>query len=107
MLFQSQLNGYVKAWIDGDENYGYYTIDEIMKLVKGTGDHKLVTAVSNMLATASFYLWDVLEGTIRRTSTAQDTSDLMSKLKDQAFANRSTDFSGISFDLGTGQIIKN
>ena len=77
IIFQTTLNGYVKCWIDGSENYTYVTrekFEEFFDTSKSPLNLKLYAI--NCLKTTSMYFWNVDEEIIKRVTLQLQPSDI-------------------------------
>lgn len=86
ILFQTQFNGFVKCFIDGDEDVNYYSVSDFLDLAKQLKNQNVVASISEALTESSFFLWDVDGENVRRLSstTTQKESpmQILSKIKD-------------------------
>lgn len=110
ILFQSQLNGYVKCWIDGSEDPEYMLEEEFKDLVRKAYNDDFIYKILDCISTTSIFLWDVMKKTIYRPTPIIDHSTIAKK----AFEERdsleksnqldSNPLSGVSYNHTTGRI---
>ena len=81
IVFQTTFTGYVKCWMDGNENYKYFTVDEFLNLfTKSNSPSSLRVEASKCIDTSSIYMWDVENSTIRRLNPSTDRPSLRSEI---------------------------
>lgn len=80
IIFQSQFNGFVKCFIDGSESATFYSNADFLDLVKQVQDSSLISNVREALSTASFYLWDVSNSTVKRLRAFSSASSLVEEM---------------------------
>lgn len=72
VIFQSQLNGYIKCWMDGKESWDYYSVDEIFDLLEKLDDsYKIKLSLAEAFSQTSFFLWDVDANKVTRLQANQ------------------------------------
>jgi len=60
ILFQSNLNNFVKCWYDGAEDYDYLHRSDFVDLFEKIGStYAQLTCLNKYLDTTSLYVWDV------------------------------------------------
>ena len=67
----------VKVWLDGDENYQFFSIEDFVDLGKSTG---MIIALREACRDYSFFIWDVAEKSITRTRFTQPPDSLRKEL---------------------------
>jgi len=73
IIFQSNLNNFVKCWFDGNEYYDYMNIDDFLNLffkINSTND--LIVQAQNCLNTTGIYLWDINNKKIKQLYNNND-----------------------------------
>lgn len=85
IVFQTQFNGFVKCFLDGDENYTLYTFEELINIASSIDDLNIIPKLKESLAESSFFLWDITSSTIERLSPsfANDKSTLLQMMNNQ------------------------
>ena len=77
VVFQSQFNGLVKCWIDGSEDWTYYSVEEFMNFASKEGStYQLRQTLKNCLSESSFFIWIVEEDVVKRLSPHTEPSDI-------------------------------
>ena len=67
VLFQTTFTGFVKCWIDGSENYTYFTVKDFINLFEKIGaPFEVIYKVKDCLDTSCIYLWDVSNSSIKQ-----------------------------------------
>lgn len=67
VLFQTTFTGYVKCWIDGSENYKYFSTKDFIGLFEKIGaPFEVIYKVRNCLDTSCVYLWDVANSSVKQ-----------------------------------------
>lgn len=67
IIFQSNFRGYVKCWMDGSDDYSFYSENDFLDLFdKIDSDPNLIFKAKDCLCTTGLYLWDISSGTIKR-----------------------------------------
>ncbi len=74
IVFQSNLRGYIKCWMDGSEDYTYFSEEDFIGLFEKAGSINLRSSVLDCISTTGIYLWDVSGGRIRRLSNIYERS---------------------------------
>lgn len=81
IIFQSNLNGYVKCWLDGSESYTYYVDDDFIGLFeKINSDKSLIYKALDCLNTTGIYLWDIDKGKINRLTNKYEAPSLTQEI---------------------------
>lgn len=66
MVFQpNPAKNRIKAWLDGEEAYTFYTRDQLLDLVP----IPLMPTMKEAMNETSLFLWDVMESQVRRLSS--------------------------------------
>lgn len=110
IMFQSQLNGYIKCWIDGSDYPDMMTSDEFKLLVKKVNNDDLYFLILDCINTTSIYLWDVMKSTVRRMSPSVSESELANMISEakKNYIRHNDDIKnplfGIYYDQSTGTI---
>lgn len=66
MIFQSQLNGYIKCYIDGDDSYVLYSVSDFLDLASKLRSESLNNLLKDCISTTSFFVWDVMNSSVKR-----------------------------------------
>lgn len=60
ILFQSNLNNFVKCWYDGSDEYDYIYRSDFIKLFEKVGsNYAQLTTLNKYLDSTNLYVWDV------------------------------------------------
>lgn len=77
IIFQTTLNGYVKCWIDGSENYTFLTLDKFKELFDTSNSPlELKIYALKCLNTTSMFYWDIDNEIIKRVTLQVQPSDI-------------------------------
>lgn len=76
IIYQSQLNGYVKCFIDGSEDPTFFSIEDFLHLGESITDSHFQYALGESVYTTSFYIWDVQNFSIKRLQPSFEPSYL-------------------------------
>lgn len=69
IIFQTTFTGYVRCWLDGNENYTYMSEQDFLGLfAKVNADFNLLLAAKDAITTSSIYLWNIPDKRITRLS---------------------------------------
>lgn len=98
IIFQSQLNGFIKCWLDGSENYTYYSEEDFIGLFeKIDSSNSLIFKAMNCINTTGIYIWDITEETIKRATALPEERSLMEEVnKINPLKNKKNDWGSIS-----------
>lgn len=81
IIFQSNLRGYVKCWLDGDEDYSFLSREDFLDLFeKINSDFSLVCKAKDCLDTTGIYIWDINSKTIKRLTNKSERPSLIEDL---------------------------
>ena len=80
MVYMKSLGSYYKCWIDGNENYEFYTANELLDIASRVKNHDIIAAMKSSFRDASVFIWMVDEGRIERLQPERDTTQVTSKL---------------------------
>lgn len=80
MVYMKGLGSYYKCWIDGNENYEFYTANELLDIASRVKNHDIVAAMKSSFRDASVFIWMVDEGRIERLQPERDSTQVTSKL---------------------------
>lgn len=81
IIFQSNFKGYVKCWMDGSEDYTFLSEKEFIELFnKIEADPKLIYKALDCLNTTSIYIWNILEGSIKKLSNKSEIPSLTAEI---------------------------
>lgn len=80
MVYEKGLGRYYKCWIDGNENYEFYTADELIDIAKRVKNPSLISAMKSSFRDSSVFIWMVDEGKVERLQPEKDTTQVTSKL---------------------------
>ena len=80
MVYMKGLGSYYKCWIDGNENYEFYTANELLDIASRVKNHDIIAAMKSSFRDASVFIWMVDEGRIERLQPERDTTQVTSKL---------------------------
>lgn len=81
IIFQSQLNGFVKCWLDGSEDFTYYSDRDFIGLFeKIEADDKLIYKAFDCLNTTGIYIWDITGETIKRATALPEERSLVEEI---------------------------
>ena len=84
LIFQSQLNGFLKCWIDGSDSYSFYTQKEILDFaIKTENPNLIIPPLKNAFSQTSFFIWDVNENKITRLRSNQQEESIRSFINDK------------------------
>lgn len=73
IIFQSNFKGYVKCWMDGAEDYSFYSEEDFIGLFeKIDSEQSLIFQAMNCLCTTGIYIWDISSGTIKRLTNKSE-----------------------------------
>lgn len=80
MVYMKGLGSYYKCWIDGNENYEFYTANELLDIASRVKNHDIIAAMKSSFRDASVFIWMVDEGRIERLQPERDSTQVTSKL---------------------------
>jgi hypothetical protein len=104
LIFQSQLNGFLKCWIDGSDSYSFYTQKEILDFASKTENPNLIIpSLKNAFSQTSFFIWNVNENKITRLRSNQQEESIRSFINDKKCTDSS--FSRKDLDIKSNSII--
>lgn len=83
IVFQTQFNGFVKVYVDGDDNCDFYFKDDFLNLALKINNPKLYNELSEALTESSFYLWDIDNNTVKRLRATPSILDSAATLLTQ------------------------
>lgn len=73
VMIMNPINGYVKCWLDGNEDWRYIPLDDLIRMSQLAGDNRdLQNKLLAALQETSYWLWDVHNGTIKKLTIASD-----------------------------------
>lgn len=77
IIFQTTLNGYVRCWIDGSENYTFITLEKFMEFFDvSKSPSELKIFALKCLDTTSMFYWDIDNEIIKRVTLQAQPSDI-------------------------------
>ena len=107
MVFQTQFNGYVKCWIDGEEDYNLYTEQELLNLAaKLNNSYPIRRKISDALIESSFFLWDVDADEVTRISPKHNLESVRENLIKARFTSTQQSLEPVTNHKGLISLIK-
>lgn len=105
IIFQPQFNEFVRCFLDGNEKYAYYSIDDFTKLADNLNNRdKILFQLKEALSEGSFFLWDVDNSYIRRMVPGDYERENVFTSKPYSFKDEGEDIfdsqSSVSFKNG-------
>lgn len=80
LVYTRGTGSYYKCWIDGNENYEFYTANELLDMASRVKNHDIIAAMKSSFRDASVFIWMVDEGRIERLQPERDTTQVTSVL---------------------------
>ena len=81
VVFQATFTGFVKCWMDGSDNYKYYSIPDFINLFKMVNvSEKVIYYVKNCLDTTNFYIWDVNHNRISQLRPQKEERSIVEEI---------------------------
>ena len=100
MVYTKGLGSYYKCWIDGNENYEFYTANELLDIASRVKNHDIIAAMKSSFRDASVFIWMVDEGRIERLQPEKDSTQVTSVLMEALHPKKSYS-SGIEISWDT------
>ena len=66
IVFQHHINGYIKCYLDGNEDYTFFDRLKFYDLAEKSGGVELANAIRKAMSTTGIFLWDVDNKRIKR-----------------------------------------